>query len=86
MITELKRQDFDKLDSLIRSCSSIEARSVMRGTNPGAVYVDCPDHPAAALIWIEGQQGFQLVGDPRSRPFHEGLEDYMDAHIEGYYP
>ncbi len=54
MITQLERKDFYKIHPLIPSCPNIEARSVMRGTNPGAVYVDCPDHPAAALIWIEG--------------------------------
>lgn len=82
MITELERHDLHKIDHLIPSCPNIEARAVMRGTNPGAVYADCPDHPAAALIWIEGQQGFQLVEDPRSLTFREGLENYMDTHIE----
>lgn len=55
---------------------------MVQGNNPGRVYVDRETEPTAALIWIQGQQGFQLIGDPQSVGFLTGLNDFMITHIE----
>ncbi|NGZ76680.1 GNAT family N-acetyltransferase [Saccharibacillus alkalitolerans] len=82
MITELDRQHFHKVFLLLESCRNIEARAVACGTNPGAVYADHPESPTAALVWMQGLQGFQLIGDPRSASLSAGLDACMRAHIE----
>lgn len=82
MITELNRQDYYKIRHITDKCKNVEVRSVLNKNNPGRVYVDHPTDPTAALIWIQGQQGFQLVGDAKSRSFKENLEEFMRIHIE----
>lgn len=82
MITELNKKDFYKIRHITDKCKNIEVRAVIQGNNPGTVYVDHPTEPTAALIWIQGQQSFQLVGDPQSKTFLESLEGYMSTNIE----
>lgn len=82
MITELKNQDFYKVRHLTDKSKNIEIRAIVDGNNPGRVYVDHPAEPTAALIWIEGQKGFQIVGDVCSSTFLSDLEGYMRTHIE----
>lgn len=82
MITVLKKQDFYKIQHIIDNCKNIEVQAVINKNNPGTVYVDHPTEPTAALIWIQGQQSFQLVGDTQSKIFLENLEGYMSTHIE----
>jgi len=54
----------------------------VNGTNPGSVYVDYKADPTAALIWIPGQQGFQLIGNAQSSIFLTNLEEYIRNNIE----
>ncbi|GAB6931129.1 GNAT family N-acetyltransferase [Paenibacillus sp. JCM 10914] len=82
MITELNRQEFHKIEHITDTCKNIEVRAVVNGINPGRLLVDHPTEPTTALIWIQGQQGFQLVGDTQSKVFLESLEGYMRTHIE----
>lgn len=82
MITELNKQDFYKIRHLTDPCKNIEARAIVNGMNPGRVYADHPAEPTAALIWIQGQQGFQVVGDAWSSVFAEKLGEYMRTRIE----
>ncbi|KQY84052.1 acyl-CoA thioesterase [Paenibacillus sp. Root52] len=82
MITELQRQDFDKVQHIINTCSTLEVRAVVSGYNPGRIYVDDISNITAALVWIQGQSGFQLIGDPQSEPFMKELPAFMTTHIE----
>lgn len=82
MITELNKQDFYKIRHITDKCKNIEVRAIVNENNPGTIYVDHPTEPTAALIWIQGQQGFQLVGDTQSKMFLESLEGYMRTYIE----
>ncbi|WP_010275849.1 GNAT family N-acetyltransferase [Paenibacillus senegalensis] len=84
MIIELAKPDYYKIKHIADSCKNIEVLAVANGNNPGRIYVDECDEPSAALVWIEGQQGFQIVGDPQSQPFLLSLEGYMRDHIEPY--
>ncbi|WP_336780849.1 GNAT family N-acetyltransferase [Paenibacillus illinoisensis] len=82
MISELNQLDFDKVKHLTDSCRNIEVRAVMSGLNPGRIYVDDATNITAALIWIQGQSGFQLIGDAKSAPFRKELHGFMKKHIE----
>ncbi|MFE4709917.1 GNAT family N-acetyltransferase [Paenibacillus sp. NPDC056722] len=82
MITELRTQEFYKIKHLTDPCNNIEVRAVAEGINPGRVYIDHPDEPEAALIWIQGQSDFQIVGNPRSQGFLQGLDSYMRTYLE----
>ncbi|MCT1399447.1 GNAT family N-acetyltransferase [Paenibacillus sp. p3-SID867] len=82
MITELNKSEFYKIRHITDKCKNIEVRAVVSGNNPGGVYVDHPTEPTAALIWIEGQKGFQIVGDAQSTTFITELAEYMRNHIE----
>lgn len=80
MITELPRQDFHKVNHII-GCT-LEVRAIVSGYNPGRIYVDDISDIKAALVWIQGQSGFQLIGDPQSEPFMKELPTFMTTHIE----
>ncbi|MFC3746086.1 GNAT family N-acetyltransferase [Paenibacillus sp. GCM10012306] len=82
MICELKPQDFKKIKHLTDPCYNIEVRAIAEGVNPGRVYTDNPDEPEAALIWIQGQSDFQIIGNPRSQGFLQGLDSYMRTYLE----
>ncbi|KOR90752.1 GNAT family N-acetyltransferase [Paenibacillus solani] len=82
MIVELNKEEYYKISYIADQCKNIEVRAVVQGNNPGRVYVDRETEPTAALIWIQGQQGFQIVGDPQSEGFLTGLNDYMITHVE----
>ncbi|OAB36702.1 acyl-CoA thioesterase [Paenibacillus macquariensis subsp. defensor] len=82
MISELNIQDFYTIKHLTDPCNNIEVRAVVNGNNPGWVYVDHLTEPTAVLVWIQGQEGFHIVGDEHSEPFRIGLEAYMTQHIE----
>ncbi|OAB45295.1 GNAT family N-acetyltransferase [Paenibacillus glacialis] len=82
MITELNKQDFYTIKHLTDPCNNIEVRAVVNGNNPGWVYIDHPTEPTAALVWIQGQEGFHIIGDAQSGHFRTGLEAYMTQHIE----
>ncbi|MEC0201810.1 GNAT family N-acetyltransferase [Paenibacillus lautus] len=82
MITKLNKSEFYKIRHITDKCKNIEVRAVVSGNNPGGVYVDHSTEPTAALIWIKGQKGFQIVGDSQSISFLTGLEEYMRKHIE----
>jgi len=82
MITELNKQDYYKIKHLTDNCYNIEVRAVVNGNNPGEIYVDHPTEPTAALIWIQGQGGFQIIGDAQSQSFLTGLENYIRVHLE----
>jgi len=82
MITELNKQDFYTIKHLTDPCNNIEVRAVVNGNSPGWVYVDHLTGPTAAVVWIQGQEGFHIIGDARSESFRTGLEAYMTQHIE----
>ncbi|WP_405172080.1 GNAT family N-acetyltransferase [Paenibacillus sp. FSL H8-0280] len=82
MITEINKHEFHKVKHLTDSCQNIEVKAVASGLNPGRIYVDDEENITAALIWIHGQSGFQLIGNSRSEPFLNELKEYMRERIE----
>lgn len=82
MITELDIQEFYKVKHITDRCRNLEVRAVVNGMNPGLVYVDHGADVTAAIVWIEGQSGFHIAGDPWSESFITGLETYMINEIE----
>ncbi|WP_339850456.1 GNAT family N-acetyltransferase [Paenibacillus sp. FSL W7-1088] len=82
MISELNKHEFYKVRHFGDLNSNIEVKAVVSGLNPGRIYVDDASNITAALIWVKGQSGFQLIGDARSKPFLNDLEEFMKEHIE----
>ncbi|MBU5356262.1 GNAT family N-acetyltransferase [Paenibacillus barcinonensis] len=81
MITELGLSQFYQVKHLTDAYRNIEVKAVVSGMNPGRIYVDDADNIKAALIWVHGQSGYQLVGDAESKPFRSELRIYMQTHI-----
>ncbi|MCK6074589.1 hypothetical protein [Paenibacillus silvae] len=81
MITELGLSQFYQVKHLTDAYRNIEVKAVVSGMNPGRIYVDDADNIKAALIWVHGQSGYQLVGDAESKPFRSELRTYMQTHI-----
>lgn len=81
MITELNSSEFYKIKHLTDDCRNIEAKAVASGVNPGRIYVDDADDIKAALLWIQGQSGYQLIGDAQSEAFRRELRLYMETYV-----
>ncbi|MHA6529675.1 GNAT family N-acetyltransferase [Paenibacillus sp. BAC0078] len=82
MITELRKTEFYRIRHIADACSNIEVKAIVGGMNPGRVFADHPENIRAALIWIQGQGGFHIVGDPQSKSLVSGLASYMQSEIE----
>lgn len=82
LITELNKQDFYKIKHVTDKCKNIEVRAVVNGNNPGRIFVANPIEPTTALIWIQGQEGYQIVGDAQCKSFVTGLEDFIRNNLE----
>lgn len=81
MITELTVSEFYRIKHLTNACRNIEVKTVASGMNPGRVYVDDILYPQAALVWVQGQSGYQLIGDFQNEVFRSELREYMETHI-----
>jgi GNAT superfamily N-acetyltransferase len=64
--------------TLAIDCRFPEALAVIKGNNPGWVFVDNPNSPRAALVWAQGIEGFYLVGDASSAVFLDELDFHID--------
>lgn len=82
MISELNKNEFYKVRHITDLTSNIEVKAVASGLNPGRIYVDDATNITAILIWIKGQNGFQLMGNARSAPFLNELGEFMKVYIE----
>lgn len=82
MITELSKDNFYRTKPITDKCNNIEVKAVASGISPGWVFVDHPTEVTAALIWIQGQMGFHIVGDSQSPTFLTGLASFMKTYIQ----
>ncbi|WP_339276964.1 GNAT family N-acetyltransferase [Paenibacillus sp. FSL W8-0426] len=80
MITELNPHEFGKVRHLVDSSGGAEVRAVADCINPGRIYVN--EELNGALFWIEGQGGFQLIGDFWRGTLLVELETFMRETIE----
>ncbi|MCM3131343.1 GNAT family N-acetyltransferase [Paenibacillus polysaccharolyticus] len=81
MITELEASEFHKIKHLTNACRNMEVKAVASGMNPGRVYVDDTLNPQAALVWVQGQSGYQLIADFQNEVFRSELREYMETQI-----
>lgn len=81
MITELRQNEFHKLEYLLNeeSCN-LEIKSVVLGYNPGWIFVDEVNEPKSAIIWSKGIGGYYLIGKANDA-FVNQLSDYFDTEL-----
>lgn len=78
MIHELERQRYAAIEPIVSSIDeNPEAVAVIRGTNPGRIFVDHVDDPRGALIWSMGIEGFYLVGNPKISTLAWDLDEFI---------
>lgn len=56
---------------------------MIRGHSPGRVFVDQSTAPQAALVWVQGQSGFYLLGKP-GQEFLRDVERLIDAELAAF--
>jgi len=81
MISELKKLEFYKCNSLLSEQGQLEAKAVIEGVNPGRVFVDDIDLPTSGLIWLGNNDGFIFIGDERNEVFNNDLNNFIDKII-----
>ncbi|MCP4709616.1 MAG: GNAT family N-acetyltransferase [Planctomycetes bacterium] len=82
MISELAKNKFRSIDNLLQNENyDVEVKSVIRGNNPGRVFVDDPENPQTAMIWANGIEGFYLIGQEKNPKFNNHLDQYIERVI-----
>lgn len=82
MIYELNQSDFRKCRKLVNPDGQVEAKAVIRGTNPGRIFVDDLYDPSTGLIWLGNNDGFIFIGDEQNRQFTDYISDFIDTVIK----
>lgn len=81
MISELKKLKFYKCNDLLYEQGQLEAKAVIKGVNPGRVFVDDIDSPTSGLIWLGNNDGFIFIGDEKNEGFNKELNNFIDKII-----
>ncbi|UTR09987.1 GNAT family N-acetyltransferase [Evansella sp. LMS18] len=81
MITELNVDQFYKCKHFLQVSRLLEVRAVIEGINPGRIFIDNPDNPASALIWLGNNDGFIFTGDETNEKFISSLNDFIDKEL-----
>lgn len=82
MIYELDKTDFRKCKKLLNPNGQVEAKAIIRGTNPGRIFVNNLDNPSAGLIWSGNNDGFFFIGDKPDSQFTDHINDFIDTVIK----
>ncbi|WP_018933407.1 GNAT family N-acetyltransferase [Gracilibacillus lacisalsi] len=81
MISELKMSDFNRCQHLINKDGHMEVEAVILGNNPGRIFVDNPESPDAALLWLGNNDGFFLLGNGKNVVFRKQLDHFIEKNI-----
>ncbi|GGP08996.1 GNAT family N-acetyltransferase [Oceanobacillus neutriphilus] len=81
MITELKSSELYKYKALLHEQGQLEAKAVVKGVNPGRIFVDNVDTPASGLIWLGNNDGFFFIGNENNKAFNSELNHFIDTVI-----
>lgn len=83
MIKEISKSQFERVTPLLNTNQlNIEVKSIIKGTNPGRIFVDSVDQPKSAMIWSDGQKGFYFIGDENNIEFNKSLDDFIDSELK----
>ncbi|PFB02524.1 GNAT family N-acetyltransferase [Bacillus anthracis] len=78
MISELKKDDYYKCNSLLNENGQLEVKAVIAGVNPGRIFVDNMTSPNSGLIWLGNNDGFFFIGDAENEKFNNEMNRFID--------
>ncbi len=82
MIYELKKCEYKNITHLlVGSRCNVEIKAVAELNNPGWIFVDDPNYPKTAMVWLKGIKGFFFVGDEDNKNFNECIDEYISSVI-----
>lgn len=81
MITELQQNEFQKCKELLNERGQLEVQAVVKGVNPGRIFVDNIDTPRTALIWLGNNDGFLFIGNEHNEQFNHQINGFIDQVI-----
>lgn len=61
-----------------------ESESVIAGHSPGRVFVDQSQEPQLALVWVQGQAGFYLLGAGARQEFLQDMEQVVQGELRPF--
>ena len=81
MIRELDKTEFYKCEKLINDKGHLEVKAVIKGNNPGRIFVDHINSPSTGLIWLGNNDGFFFIGDEKNELFNNHIKGFIDKVI-----
>ncbi|WP_416150021.1 GNAT family N-acetyltransferase [Salipaludibacillus sp. HK11] len=81
MISELKQSEFHKCSYLLYEQGHLEVKAIVKGVNPGRIFVDDIESPTSGVIWLGNNDGFFFIGNERNEEFNVELNSFIDTVI-----
>lgn len=78
MISELNKSNFYKCKGLVNDNGQLEVKAVIKGVNPGRIFVDNLVSPNSGLIWLGSNNGFFFIGNEENEEFNNEINDFID--------
>lgn len=82
MIYELKHSEFKRIEHLLNGdFINLDIKAVVKGFNPGWVFVDSVEDPKTAMVWSKGIKGFFFIGDSNNSSFTNDIASFIDREV-----
>lgn len=82
MIYELKRNEFYRCNCLINQQGQLEVKAVIKGINPGRIFVDNVNSPHSGMAWLGNNDGFFFIGNEENEMFTNQINNFIDTVIK----
>ena len=76
---KVEKKDEKLAKAIVNKCSDMSYAGVLTGNNPGEVWVDNLESPKAAIVFFNGQGGFQFMGEFSETFMRDNLESFVDV-------
>ncbi|MBU9720868.1 MULTISPECIES: GNAT family N-acetyltransferase [Bacillaceae] len=81
MISELKKSEFFKCEGLLNEQGHLEPKAIVKGINPGRIFVDDIDSPTSGMIWLGNNDGFFFIANERNEGFNAEINHFINTII-----
>lgn len=81
VMVELAPCDFHRCEALIDRTKSVEVNAIIKGNNPGRIFVDNEYTPESGMVWLGNNDGFYFIGKEDNDAFNQKIDIFIDEYI-----
>ncbi|MBA2176367.1 GNAT family N-acetyltransferase [Halobacillus locisalis] len=80
-MVELTPGDFHRCEAMVDRTKSIEVNAIIKGNNPGRIFVDHKHKPETGMVWLGNNAGFYFIGQEDNDSFNQEINHFIDEYI-----